>query len=143
MNKRVYLAGKNHSYWLQELQAQAKKAELTLCFRCPGMMPEYDLNDVDAVEKIREARCIGALNDAFMSDADLIVVCADGPADQEARVAAGQAIISGKPVVLLQGRGSVAEPEGLAKAVTAVAADVHQLLAILRSWNNLKATDKN
>lgn len=143
MYKRVYLAGDNHSCWQKELQAQAKKAQLAINFRCPHRQPESDQVNAETVEYITGARCVEAVNDALLTGSELIVIRFDGDSDHHHALAAGQAIVQGKSIVVLHENVYADKLASISRVATAVAGDMQQLLSILEVWSNSTATDKN
>jgi hypothetical protein len=143
MYKRVYLAGDNHSCWQKELQVQARAAELAISFRCPHEQSESVSVDTEATRQMAGARCVAAVNDALLREAELIVVRFDSDSDhRRALAAAGQAIVQGKSMVVLHEDVLADRLASISRVAIAVAGDMKQLLSILDAWSNNKATDK-
>ncbi len=144
MYKRVYLAGDNHSCWQKELQAQARAAELAISFRCPHKQSESGSVNVEPARQMAGARCVAAVNDALLREAELIVVRFDSDSDHHhALAAAGQAIVQGKSMVVLHEKVLADKLASISRVATAVAGDMEQLLSILDAWSNNKAIDNN
>lgn len=143
MYRRVYLAGDNHSCWQRELQIQARAAELAISFRCPQELSVSFPDGDEAARQMAGARCMAAVNDVLLREAELIIVRFDRDSDHRRALAvAVQAIVQGKSMVVLHENVLAGRLASISRAAIAVAGNLVQLLSILDAWSNNKATDK-
>lgn len=145
MYKLVYLTGDNYSCWQQELQAQARKAKLTIKLRCSHKQVESDAIAMDVGRAMAGARFVEAVNDALLSDAELVVVGFDADSDHRPALAAvAQAVVKGKSMVVLHDKEMADKLSSVFRVATAVAGDIAQLSSLLDVWSRSnKVTDNN